>query len=132
MLKIIKKIKKFYSKINEDELDEDEFEYDTIDCTFLKKEEKNAYITSNLLYHPDITTFKKVFKRHTIFFKKFYKYPIGKIHLMKPKINKNKIFDEETKYYISIIQKLFDISETLSVRKLKKFDGDVYKTILFG
>ena len=115
------------------ELDEEDFEYDTIDFTFLKKE-ISTYFTSNLLYHPYITKFKKVYKRHTNFFEKSNKYPIEQIHLFKPKINinKDKIFDGETKYYISIIQKLFDISDTQSVKKLLKFDGDVYKTILFG
>ena len=53
---------------------------------------------------------------------------------MKPKIKiiLDEILDTKTKYYISMIQKLYNISESESIKKLTKFDGDVYKTILFG
>lgn len=91
---------------------------------------------NNILYHPDITKFNIVqkYKRHTNFSQINYEYPLESIHIIKPKIhiNKNKIFNKKTKYYISMIQKLYQIGETESIQKLKLFDGDVYKTILLG
>ena len=91
---------------------------------------------NNIFYHPDITKFKIVqkYKRHTNFLEENYEYPLETIHIMKPKIhiNKNKIFDTKTKYYISMIEKLYQIDENESIQKLKFFDGDVYKTILLG
>jgi len=91
---------------------------------------------NNLVHHPDITKFKIVqkYKRHTNFLEENYEYPLETIHIMKPKIhiNKNKIFDTKTKYYISMIEKLYQIDENESIQKLKFFDGDVYKTILLG
>ena len=89
------------------------------------------------LHHPDLTVFKKVkkeYKTHNNFFEKTLEYPIELIHLMKPKIelNKNNILNAKTKYYILMIQKLFNISESESIQKLKKFNCDVYITILFG
>ena len=108
-----------------------------LDETFFKYLE--LLIFPDLIYknihHPDITTFKKVKreKHKAIFFDKKFKYQIEELHLIKPKINiENKIHNEKTKYYICIIQKLFKIDENESIQKLKKFNGDVYKTILFG
>ena len=79
--------------------------------------------------HPDITKFRKVYNRHTSLIEKYNEYPLEEIHLRKPKIKND---GKSTKYYISIIQKLFGISDNESVKKLMKFDGDVYKTIIFG
>ena len=122
----------------------DDFEYnksntlDNFNYTFFKKNQrKYTDFSSNIVYHPNITKFKKVKKenkRHTNFLEKTYEYPIDMIHLMKPKINiiQNKISDTKVKYYISMIQNLYKISESESIKKLKNFDGDVYKTILFG
>ena len=91
---------------------------------------------NNLWSHPDITMFKQVqkYKRYTNFSVKNYEYPLEKIHIFKPKIHiyKNEIFNTKTKYYISMIKNLYKIGETESIQKLKSFDGDVYKTILFG
>ena len=89
------------------------------------------------LHHPDLTVFKKTekeYKRHNNYFEKICKYPLDVIHITKPKIElkENSLLNSTTKYYISMIQKLFDINETKSFNKLKKFNGDVYITILFG
>ena len=89
------------------------------------------------LHHPDLTVFKETKKeyiRHTKYFEKICKFPVELIHIKKPKVNiyQDKLLDSKTKYYISIIQKLFEINETESFNKLKKFNGDVYITILFG
>ena len=45
---------------------------------------------------------------------------------MKSKIelNKNNISNGKTKYYILMIQKLFNISESGGIQKLKKFNCD--------
>ena len=88
----------------------------------------------NAFYSPYINIFKKVYKRHTNFAVENYEYPLEKIHIMKPKIfiNKKQLFDTKTKYYILMIQKLYKISETESIKKLKMFDGNVYETILYG
>ena len=91
-----------------------------------------ASLTPNLFTRPEITKFKKVYKRHDIFFEEYEKYPLEEIHLKKPIIKFDRKFGSYTKYYISIIQKLFDISDTQSIKKLMKFNGDVYKTIVFG
>jgi hypothetical protein len=92
----------------------------------------------NILHHPDITNFKvveKKYKRHEAFFEKKNEYPLVLIHVMKPNVNvmRDTITDiTNKKYYIDLIQKLFRISENECVSKLNKFNGDVYKTIIFG
>ena len=114
------------------------FIIDDFDKTFFKEKIRQRKHTDfanrkpDLFTHPDITKFKKVYKRHNNYFKKSEKYPLELIHIKKPKIRIDGKFGSYTKYYISIIQKLFGISDTQSVKKLMKFDGDVYKTIVFG
>lgn len=91
----------------------------------------------NILHHPDITNFKvveKEYKRHDAFFEKNNEYPLELLHIMKPKV---KMLGDTTditnkKYYIDLIQKLFRISEMECISKLNKFNGDIYKTIIFG
>jgi hypothetical protein len=98
-------------------------------------EKANHY---NILHHPDITNFtlvEKEYIRHDAFFEKNTEYPLEDIHVMKPKINMlgNTITDiTNKKYYTELIQKLFRISEIECISKLNKFNGDVYKTIVFG
>ena len=111
------------------------FIIDDFDKTFFKEKIRQRKHTDfankkpDLFTHPDITKFKKVYNRHTSLIEKYDKCTLEEIHLKKPKIRNDGKF---TKYYISIIQKLFGISDTESVKKLMKFDGDVYKTIIFG
>ena len=50
---------------------------------------------------------------------------------MKPKINMLGDITNK-KYYTELIQKLFRISEIECISKLNKFNGDIYKTIIFG
>ena len=73
----------------------------------------------NLLYNPDITIFTK-FKniKDILIFQKKSMNILLKIHTIKPKIhiNKNEIFSTKTKYYISMIQKLYKIGKTESTQ----------------
>ena len=42
------------------------------------------------------------------------------------------LINTRIQYYIEMIQELFKINEEERISKLKYFDGDVYKTIIFG
>ena len=78
------------------------------------------------LHHPDITMFKKInnFRSHSNYFKKTKEYPLELIHIMKPK--------SKNKYYINMIKKLYNIDEVESIKKIKKFNGNIYDVIIYG
>ena len=109
-----------------------------VDNDFSNEAELSGINYFNILHHPDITNFKvveKEYKRHNTFFEKNIEYPLEELHVMKPKINMsgNTTTDiTNKKYYIDLIQKLFRISEIECISKLNKFNGDIYKTIVFG
>ena len=99
-----------------------------------------------ILNHPDMTNFKVVQRNHTNFINHFEKtkvnrpieFPLHLIHYAKPKINidnlDNNIHNnnDSINYYIKMIGSLFNIDNTESIKKLKRFNGDIYKTIIFG
>ena len=127
----------------------DDFEYnkssilgDSDYIFFKQNQRKYTNFASNFLYEPeiskpDITLFKNKqneYNKNTKKDEEIFQYPLEEIHLIKPKININdeKTYDSKTKYYISMIQKLYKINESESFQKLKKFEGNIYKTILLG
>ena len=60
----------------------------------------------------------------------FFKYyTLDKIHIYKPIIRNYS--SEQSKVYINYIVKLYNISFEESIIFLKKFNGNVYKTIIF-
>ena len=103
----------------------------------------------NIHHHPDITSFKIVQRKHTNFINHFEKkkninpieFPLHLIHTAKPKINIEKLDSfnltktknsDSTFYYINMISSLLNINDTESIKKLKEFNGDIYKTIIHG
>ena len=102
-------------------------DYDYVDYENCQKKYNNL---TSIFSHPNITTFKKVenIKKKKIYFEKNKMYPIELLHLMKPKIK----IEKKNKYYIDMIKKLYNIDEIESINKIKKFNGDIYYTIVFG
>lgn len=103
----------------------------------------------NIHHHPDITSFKIVQRKHTNFINHFEKkknnnpieFPLHLIHTAKPKINIEKLNSfnliktknsDSTIYYIKMISSLLNIDDTESIKRIKRFNGDIYNTILFG
>lgn len=56
-------------------------------------------------------------------------YDLKQIHIYRPKIKNYKT--EKAKTYIKYIINLFKINEEKAIEILKKYNNDVYKTILF-
>lgn len=100
-----------------------------------------------ILNHPDMTNFKVIQRNHTNFINHFEKtkvnrpieFPLHLIHCAKPKINIEKLDNNipnndnnSINYYIKMISSLFDIETDESIKKIKRFNGDIYKTIIYG
>lgn len=57
-------------------------------------------------------------------------YTLDQIHLYKPKIDD--YLSKKGKTYISYIEDLFGVTEEHAVKILQRYNGDVYKSIVFA
>ena len=111
--------------------------------------ERKSEESFNILHSPDFTYFKKVYKRHTNFCDSpglhmydmvnnsallSLKYHLDEIHIKRPQIylNDYNINHSLNNYFIKMIQEILDITEEESIKKIKKFNGNIYKTIILG
>ena len=117
----------------------------TVNSSLNEKNEESF----NILHSPEFTHFKKVYKRHTNFYDSpgldmydlvnnsallSLKYPLDEIHIKRPKVylTDDNINHSLNKYFIKMIQEILDITEEESIKKIKKFNGNIYKTIILG
>ena len=79
-----------------------------------------------LEYHKRIDLEKKRQERTKVF---HVIYTLDQIHIYKPKIHNYS--SDESEIYIKYIIDLYGISKELAIKKIKQYDNDIYKTIIF-
>lgn len=108
-------------------------------------EQNNEEQSINILNSPDFTLFKKVYKRHTNFMNfsgkddlnfnfNSIEYSLDLMHIKRPIIilNEDTITESLNRYFIKMVKDLLEVSEDEAIKKIKRFNGDVYKTIILG